>query len=266
VLTHEVVKPLKLTSPEAGGDCNLNPPPAVLSPVQQTPQAPQAPQTLPTPVPARAPSPQAFVVNENAVPRTGDEFRALQQKIEDLKGELQNAAERRSTVASRLREADIDARPGYIQRLNALDTRIMAVENEITASVAALSRTPAAARLEASSQVPDPAVVFDRVSNDIIPIVAILSVFVLGPLAFAIARLIWRRGTNAPRVSAATDHATQQKLDQLQQAVDTIAIEVERISEGQRFVTKLMSDRSIGAGAAEPVHAPRKAAVPSERG
>jgi hypothetical protein len=106
------------------------------------------------------------------------------------------------------------------------------------------------------------------VANDIVPLVAIVSVFVFAPMAIAIARLIWKRATatSAPRVSGATDHGTQQRLDQLQQAVDSIAIEVERISEGQRFVTKLMSDRSIGAGVAEPVRATKKAALPNERG
>jgi hypothetical protein len=33
-------------------------------------------------------------------------------------------------------------------------------------------------------------------------------------------------------------------LGQLQQAVDAIAIEVERLSEGQRFTTKLLSDKA----------------------
>jgi hypothetical protein len=38
-----------------------------------------------------------------------------------------------------------------------------------------------------------------------------------------------------------------QRLERIEQAVDAIAIEVERISEGQRFTTKLLADR-----AAEP--------------
>lgn len=33
-------------------------------------------------------------------------------------------------------------------------------------------------------------------------------------------------------------------LGQLQQAVDAIAIEVERLSEGQRFTTKLLSEKA----------------------
>jgi hypothetical protein len=33
------------------------------------------------------------------------------------------------------------------------------------------------------------------------------------------------------------------RLDRLEQAVDAIAVEVERISEGQRFVTKALTER-----------------------
>jgi len=44
----------------------------------------------------------------------------------------------------------------------------------------------------------------------------------------------------------------EDRLDRIERAVDSIALEVERISEGQRFVTKLMSEsRQLGAGAAE---------------
>ena len=38
-----------------------------------------------------------------------------------------------------------------------------------------------------------------------------------------------------------------QRLERIEQAVDAIAIEVERISEGQRFTTKLLADRASEA-------------------
>ena len=38
--------------------------------------------------------------------------------------------------------------------------------------------------------------------------------------------------------------ATDARLERMEQAVDAIAIEIERISEGQRFTTKLLSERS----------------------
>jgi hypothetical protein len=34
------------------------------------------------------------------------------------------------------------------------------------------------------------------------------------------------------------------RLERMEQAIDSIAVEVERISEGQRFTTKLLSDKT----------------------
>lgn len=39
------------------------------------------------------------------------------------------------------------------------------------------------------------------------------------------------------------------RLDRMEQAIDAIAVEVERVTEGQRFVTKLMVDRAREPGA-----------------
>jgi hypothetical protein len=38
--------------------------------------------------------------------------------------------------------------------------------------------------------------------------------------------------------------ASDQRLERVEQAVESIAIEIERVSEGQRFVTKLLSERA----------------------
>jgi uncharacterized protein (DUF849 family) len=38
--------------------------------------------------------------------------------------------------------------------------------------------------------------------------------------------------------------SSDQRLERVEQAIESIAIEVERISEGQRFVTKLINERA----------------------
>jgi hypothetical protein len=43
------------------------------------------------------------------------------------------------------------------------------------------------------------------------------------------------------------------RLDRLEQAVDAIAIEIERISEGQRFVTRVLAERPASAPPQAPV-------------
>ena len=58
------------------------------------------------------------------------------------------------------------------------------------------------------------------------------------PLARAIARRIDRQ-TVQPRILS----DVSARLERLEQGMDAIAVEVERISEGQRFVTKLLAEK-----------------------
>jgi hypothetical protein len=72
------------------------------------------------------------------------------------------------------------------------------------------------------------------------------------PLARAFARRMDRRGATAPM---SNEIASQ--LTHLNQAVDAIALEVERISEGQRFTTRLLSEQREAARQTLPSGAER---------
>lgn len=50
----------------------------------------------------------------------------------------------------------------------------------------------------------------------------------------------------------APDPRAEERLARIEAAVESIAIEVERISEGQRFVTKLLAERPAAAPATLP--------------
>jgi hypothetical protein len=80
----------------------------------------------------------------------------------------------------------------------------------------------------------------------VVPVVAILSIFVFFPLAVAFARYIWRRSSMPPepRNQASVDEMAR-RMAELQHSMDAMAIEIERISEGQRFITKVMSERPV---------------------
>jgi hypothetical protein len=70
-----------------------------------------------------------------------------------------------------------------------------------------------------------------------------VAVIIIGlPLARAIARWMDRRSTPAQ-----IPNEVSAQLNQLNQAVDAIALEVERISEGQRFTTRLLSEQRDAA-------------------
>jgi hypothetical protein len=60
----------------------------------------------------------------------------------------------------------------------------------------------------------------------------------------AIARATVAHKREEVRQGEAVPTLTEARLARIEQAVDAIALEVERISEGQRFTTKLLSDHN----------------------
>jgi hypothetical protein len=76
----------------------------------------------------------------------------------------------------------------------------------------------------------------------VVPIAFFLTAIILSigiPLVRGIVRR-WDRKAAAPSVPP----DTAARLDRIEQAIEAMSIQVERIAEGQRFVTRLMSDRA----------------------
>jgi hypothetical protein len=62
------------------------------------------------------------------------------------------------------------------------------------------------------------------------------------PIARAIARKMDRDSAHPVASSDVTA-----RLERMEQAIDAIAVEMERVSEGQRFTTKLLAERARDA-------------------
>ena len=60
------------------------------------------------------------------------------------------------------------------------------------------------------------------------------------PLVIALARMMWRCGSRSTRMNPVVDDA---RFTRLEQAVESVAIEIERIGEAQRFSAKLLAER-----------------------
>lgn len=71
-------------------------------------------------------------------------------------------------------------------------------------------------------------------------------------LGIPIIRALTRRFLAPRPVAPALPPEVMQRLERIEQAVDSIAIEVERVSESQRFTTKLLTERgstpALGGG------------------
>jgi len=91
------------------------------------------------------------------------------------------------------------------------------------------------------------------VLNSLVSSVAMISC--LGIVSWTIVTLTKNRRDKSipPGPSTELLKPMEQRLERLEQATEAIALEVERIAEGQRFVTKLLSDSGhdqarIGSG------------------
>ncbi len=88
-----------------------------------------------------------------------------------------------------------------------------------------------------------------------VPVEAVIVPIVFGiPAAVAITKMWFSHkermaGLGGPKQGTALLDA---RLARVEQAVESIAIEMERVSEGQRFVTKLLIDRAPPAPAQLP--------------
>lgn len=85
-------------------------------------------------------------------------------------------------------------------------------------------------------------------------VMTIITIFLGSILFLTIAtRFLWRLTS---RKSLPAPRMEDDRLQRLEEAVDTIAVEIERMSEAQRFTAKLLLER--GAEAQQPVQSAAK--------
>ncbi len=199
-----------------------------------------------------APTPPLPPVIELPVPLTPREVEAIREQRSELSDQLISASNRRENLAEELAETSMSEagiRAGLQQRIAVLDERIVQLEQDIAATGRQLTSAPS------SALVPRDIPPWERMSTDQLTGMSIVfTIFVLFPLVITFARLLWRRAST-PRPKR--DRAEVERFDRLEQAVDSIAIEVERIGEGQRFMTRLLTDANgaaplaVGRGAGD---------------
>jgi len=173
------------------------------------------------------------------VPMTQQALRQLRSQREEISSQLSNVTSRRRNIAQELsRTNDPAARTGLEQRLGVLDQRIAQMESDLASTGRQLSAVPPG--LTSSTEFP---VRGGDIPQNVMTIVGVVTVFVLFPFSVAVSRFIWRRASRMPVQSAQLSPQIDQRLERLEQGIDAIAIEIERVTEGQRFVTKLLSEQ-----------------------
>jgi hypothetical protein len=232
------------------------------TPVQAPPpgQGPQLPAPPAPAIPGPPPAP-ATIQHPGGSPRAV--FEAARAKREVLGEYMSRLLNRRNNVAERLNNPNItDAEKSALEdHLQELNNRIITMEKQLEqadAEVASAAGIP-------GSTASEPRMMRDGPPEEMLIIGTVFSGIALVLVAFAYARRLWKGATH---VVSQIPAAFEARLTRFEQSIDAMAIEIERVSEGQRFLTKVLAEdnqRALGAGAAEPIDVHGKVAEPVRR-
>lgn len=231
---------------------------------------------------------QGTKVQARAVPQTPAQLEALQLSRAELHSQLANVNQMRTNLLQQIAMTEQGSVRAELQaRLNALNARsgrleaqLLSADDAISAAIAQgiaggaevaraapeplpppLPGVPGVPGVQAGTAVPDHE--FHDVVNSMESSVAagitaaIFSFIIISTFFYRMAR----KRTRQLFETLAADQA--RRFEQLQQAIDVVAVETERISEGQRFVNKRVNE--LGAGEAQPLGGQRGAPEPVRR-
>jgi hypothetical protein len=177
-------------------------------------------------------------------------WEAFRNQRRELQDQLENLGDQRQEISRQLREPMVSGvdQKGLETRLTAIDARIAETEKALAEADAAVARSAA---VPGAVPPPTPPPRREGPPEEAFVLAGLFMFIVILPLTIAYARRIWRRGAAAV---STIPKDIYDRFNRIDQAVDSVAIEVERIGEGQRFLTRTLAEQhALGAGPAERV-------------
>ena len=176
-------------------------------------------------------------------PRTPAEeaYLKLQARREVLSNQLERLTERRDDLANDLVRRNGADREGVEARVRALDAQILAAEADLNAVTKEVANA-------ATPSVADHVYTVHRGFGDEDMVGA---GFMGAGIMFALfIPLIWRTFRRRRHVAPGTNTGSMpaigsERIERMEAAIDSIAVEMERVSENQRFMTRLMTETQL---------------------
>jgi hypothetical protein len=172
----------------------------------------------------------------------------LQDRAIELKAALRRLEARQPILSEQMRTASNGGfRAAAEHELNQARLQIVDVQAELEAVQERLQlltgQRPVGPGTPMTAPPSRPPTFVDKLDRDAVSAVMVMTTLALMvPLSVGLARRLWRRPVDPAPAKDAMD-SLNVRFDRLEQAVDTIAIEIERVSENQRFVAKVLSER-----------------------
>jgi hypothetical protein len=183
-----------------------------------------------------------------------DRHTQLEQQVGKLRADVARLEAQRPVMAKQLTEAADMFKPAYAQGLAQVDVQLAGAKAELASLESQLEKMsvpPTPPSPEVFTMQPpfmhDPSLL-DRIDhNGITAVFVMLSTAIIVSASLAFMRRFVRRPATPPAMASDMIGA---RLDRVDQALDAIAIEVERVAESQRFMAKMLAEKP-----ARPSHA-----------
>jgi cytochrome c biogenesis protein ResB len=198
---------------------------------------PPAPGTPGAPVQIR---PQVLVDGKPLTSSPSAIYQGMVKQREVLGNQMERLTDERRDISNRLGNEGQQLTPvdkaGLEKRLTVIDGRIEVLDKQIAAADAQVAATAAVP----GAVVERPPEIRQGPPDEVFVLAGIFMFVAVMPLSIAYARRIWRRSAAAV---AAIPQDIIDRFTQIDQAVESIAVEVERIGEGQRFITRVLAEQ-----------------------
>jgi hypothetical protein len=189
-------------------------------------------------------------------PLTSREISAIRSRRSDISNQLTSSMERRENLIGELRDAPPSAAPGLLAQIQVLDQRIIKIEQDMEASGQML-RTGMTVDNGSTLVAPRE---FSDMDADVAARGAAMGAMVLVPVFIIWMIAKFTRGRRRRTAQATQSSEQDARMERLEQAVDAIALEIERVGESQRYQSKVLAEANLmpamsAARSAEPVRA-----------
>ena len=195
---------------------------------------------------------KAELAGVSQTPSANAIYEALKNAHKELEQQQEGLESTRRGLLRQLDQIHNDAaQKGIEQRIAQIDQRLAVLDKQLADNEALVAK---AAAVPGAVVQPPPDPPRNGPPDEAYAFGAFFTFIVFLPLSIAFARRIWRRS------AVAVTKLPQEIYDRfarVDQSLDAIAIEVERIGEGQRYLTRMHTEqgRALGAGPAERIDA-----------
>jgi hypothetical protein len=173
----------------------------------------------------------------------GLSYNQLRTRRAELLDQRQSLANLRSTVAREYERASGTNKEGIGARLAVMDKSMVQIESDLSAVGLAMvpKRTTESPYLPPINPRPPNSAGREMLLVSIAVFLA--TMFIAVPAAVRRAKRRWLR--ESPSSGTSSIGVGKERLDRIEHAVDSIAVEIERVSENQRFMTRLMTETQL---------------------